>query len=486
MRGSGLRRPSLLDSTNDVEELAQHVRLGAAAALVRPVVGERRHLRAPRRGSRGSPRACAGAARTARCAPSSWPPRARGPPLRHSASKACSKARRESSPRSSRDHAPARARIDDDAVHEAGRDAELALVGGDGVQRRVEHHATEVEDDGPEGHERRGRRYASLRGTCWWTSRNAVARLSELRTACRCSAAMRRVPMRSRGRPMRPAAPDVCARSAPASGPRSGARATSSRRFEARPLLGAVLVDAQPDRAHRGQPRLRRARRDHAQLGALVRGVAKQVLGDDAIVVAGETGRLEVIVLTFREGRDGALLSRRPAEPGARASTTRSRSAATALVYPYAQEGARARRRLRRAGAQPVPRRRHADPRRDRGRARGRRAEAQDRVRAQRHACLMSVLLAGASARSTSRSSTSRRKTVFGYEALARGPAGTELHSPARAVRGRRGAPPRVRARLPVPAERPRRRDRPARRHAPVPERAAHRDPRPALPARRR
>src|SRR4029453_1319471 len=164
----------------------------------------------------------------------------------------------------------ARARFDDEAVHEAGRDAELALVGGDGVQRGVEHHATEVEDDGPERHEGR---------TLW--------RLNPTR--------------RPADAPRMEASDDVRPdhRSAPL--PALGqVLAQGVGAFGAKPLLGAVLVDATPiSRIEDSHGHSARAT-IMLQLGALVSSVAKQMFGDDAIVVTGETGRLEVVVLTFR------------------------------------------------------------------------------------------------------------------------------------------------------------------------------------------
>ena len=77
--------------------------------------------------------------------------------------------------------------------------------------------------------------------------------------------------------------------------------------FEAKPLLGAVLVDASPiariedSHGHTAKSAVLQ------QLGAIVSGVAKQLFENEAIVVAGETGRPEVVVLTFREGRDGGF-----------------------------------------------------------------------------------------------------------------------------------------------------------------------------------
>ena len=147
--------------------------------------------------------------------------------------------------------------------------------------------------------------------------------------------------------------------------------------FEARPLLGVVLVDASPIGMVEGAHGHGARAAIMLQLGALVREVAQQLLGADALVVAGETGRLEVMVLTFREGRDGRFY--RDDLPNlVRALDHAIEKRGHRIVYPYAQEDAGPRRGLRRAGAKPVPRRRHADPLGGRGGARRRRAQAQD------------------------------------------------------------------------------------------------------------
>ena len=232
--------------------------------------------------------------------------------------------------------------------------------------------------------------------------------------------------------------------------------------FEARPLLGVVLVDASPIALVEGAHGHGARAAIMVQLGALVREVVQQLLGDGALVLAGETGRPEVMVLTFREGRDGGFY--RDDLPNlVRALDHAIEKPGHRLVYPYAKrvpalgvgfaalvrnpflgadtqirsvvEEARDDAELKRKTL--VRERRHdlmgraARGSRELGLRADRGRRHQDRLR-----------LRGARARS-------RRHRA----PLARG-----------AVRGGRGAPPRLRARLPVPPERPRRRGRAARK----------------------
>ncbi len=199
--------------------------------------------------------------------------------------------------------------------------------------------------------------------------------------------------------------------------------------FDSRPLLGTVLVDASPIARIEDSHGHAARKTIMAQLGGLVSGVAKQVFGGDAIVVAGETGRPEVIVLTFREGRDGRFY--RDDLPNlVRALDHALEKRGHRTVYPYAKKaptlgvGFTALVRNPFLGADTQIRAAIEDARDD---ARLKRETA---VRAQRHAFL-SVLLAGRVTSVYEPIVDVATKTVYGYEALARGPAGTELHSPA-------------------------------------------------------
>lgn len=199
--------------------------------------------------------------------------------------------------------------------------------------------------------------------------------------------------------------------------------------FEAKPLLGAVLVDGSPI-ARIEESHGHGARRSiMQQLGALVSAVTKQVLGDEAVVVAGETGRLEVIVLTFREGRDGRFY--RDDLPNlVRAIDHALERRGHRTVYPYAKKapelgvGFAALVRNPFLGADTQIRAAIEDAREDA------QLKRKTLVRTQRHAFL-SVLLAGRVSSVYEPIVDVATKTVYGYEALARGPVGTELHSPA-------------------------------------------------------
>jgi EAL domain-containing protein (putative c-di-GMP-specific phosphodiesterase class I) len=200
-------------------------------------------------------------------------------------------------------------------------------------------------------------------------------------------------------------------------------------RFEAKPLLGAVLVDASPlGRIEERQGQAAR-RSIMLQLGALVCAVTRQLFGEDAIVVSGETGRSEIVVLTFRDGRDGRFY--RDDLPNlARALGHALEKRSHRIVYPYAKKapllgiGFTALVRNPFLGADTQIRLAIEDARDDA------QLEHKKALRAQRHAFL-SVLLAGRVSSVYEPIVDVATKTVYGYEALARGPAGTELHSPA-------------------------------------------------------
>jgi len=199
--------------------------------------------------------------------------------------------------------------------------------------------------------------------------------------------------------------------------------------FEARPLLGAVLVDASPIGTVEGAHGHGARTAIMVQLGALVGEVARQLLGDDALVLAGETGRLEVMVLTFREGRDGRFY--RDDLPNlVRALDHALEKHGHRLVYPYARKtpalgvGFAALVRNPFLGADTQIRAVVEEAREDA------QLKRKTLVRDRRHA-LMSVLLAGRVSSVYEPIVDVATKTVYGYEALARGPAGTEFHSPA-------------------------------------------------------
>ncbi|HEU4431350.1 MAG TPA: hypothetical protein VFT98_21500, partial [Myxococcota bacterium] len=107
--------------------------------------------------------------------------------------------------------------------------------------------------------------------------------------------------------------------------------------FDARPLLGVVAVDASAlgflEAAHGGAARMQAL----ARLAALVRSIADPFFGGDALVVAGETGRLELVIFVFRHASDGAFF--RQELPGlVRALERGIEQGGKRLLYPWARE----------------------------------------------------------------------------------------------------------------------------------------------------
>ena len=199
--------------------------------------------------------------------------------------------------------------------------------------------------------------------------------------------------------------------------------------FDARPLLGVVAVDASAlgflEASHGGAARTQAL----ARLGALVRGVADPFFGGDALVVAGETGRLEIAIFVFRHANDGAFL--RQELPGLVRGLERGiEQGGKRLVYPWAREaslfgvGFAAGLRNPFLAAETQLRAALEEAREDATLSR------RVRERSRRHS-FMSVLLAGGVSSVYEPIVSVASKTVYGYEALARGPEGGDFHSPA-------------------------------------------------------
>ena len=198
-------------------------------------------------------------------------------------------------------------------------------------------------------------------------------------------------------------------------------------RFDAHPLLGVVAVDASAlgflEEAHGGGVRAQAL----ARLGAIVRSVADSFFGGDAIVVAGEMGRLEIVIVVSREASDGAFF--RQELPGlVRALERGIEQGGKRIVYPWAREAplcgvgsAVAMRNPFRAGETQL--RTVCDEARED-------ALLTRRVRErERRQAFVSVLLSGNVTSVYEPIVSVASKTVYGYEALARGPEG-EFHSP--------------------------------------------------------
>ena len=198
--------------------------------------------------------------------------------------------------------------------------------------------------------------------------------------------------------------------------------------FEARPLLGVVAVDASAlgfiEGAHGG------AARAHAlaRLGTLVRGIADPYFGGDALVVSGETGRLELAIFVCRDATDGAFF--RQELPGfVRALERAIDASGKRVVYPWAREapllgvGTAATLRNPFRAAETQLRAALDEARED--------AQLARRMRErQRRQSFMGVLLSGGVTSVYEPIVEVASKTVYGYEALARGPEGSEYHAP--------------------------------------------------------
>ncbi len=199
-------------------------------------------------------------------------------------------------------------------------------------------------------------------------------------------------------------------------------------RFASKPILGVVLVDATPlagvELAHGHEAR------DGvlANLGAIVRSVAGELLGDGDIVVAGETGRLEVAVLVYRE-LDERSFYRNDLIDFVRTLQRTIESRGNRIVYPYTREdpvlgvGLSAMMRNPVLGADTQLRGALEEARADAALSRGIALRATRRD-------FMGVLLGGRVSSVYEPIVSVEDRTVFGYEALARGPQGTRFHSP--------------------------------------------------------
>ena len=222
---------------------------------------------------------------------------------------------------------------------------------------------------------------------------------------------------------------DELLQSRPAILPRLGeVLAPVVQRFGTQPVLGVVLVDASPlgvielENGHEVRDAVL------ANLGSVVRAVAGEMLGEDDFVVAGEIGRLEVAVLAFR-GEDERSFYRGDLLDFARTLERTLESRSSQIVRPYARKepvfgvgvGAIVRNPL--LGADTQLRGVLDEARRDAALSSG--VELRTRRRD-----FMSVLLGGRVSSVYEPIVSVENRTVYGYEALARGPEGTRFHSP--------------------------------------------------------
>jgi EAL domain-containing protein (putative c-di-GMP-specific phosphodiesterase class I) len=199
-------------------------------------------------------------------------------------------------------------------------------------------------------------------------------------------------------------------------------------RFARYGALGAVVIDASALRPIEGQYGGEALRRVMEALGAFVAEAVNDALGIDDLVVGGETGRSEVVILVFRDATEVAFYRRELPELRRQISEAIARRGQR-VAYPYLREsfalpvgtGAALRNPTITAETQLVAA--LAEAREEAG------LNALVAARRRRQALFDLVI---------SRQITSvyepivevESRTVFGYEALARGPAGSEFHSP--------------------------------------------------------
>ena len=200
------------------------------------------------------------------------------------------------------------------------------------------------------------------------------------------------------------------------------------QRFGAQPVLGVALVDCSPlaaielDNGHEARDAVL------ANVGSIVRDVAAELLGDDDFVVAGETGRLEVVVLAFR-GEDDRAFYRKDLLDFARTLEQTIESRASRIVHPYSRSepvlavGVAALVRNPVLGADTQLRRVLDEARIDA-------ALSRDLVLRGQRRDFLGVLLGGCVSSVYEPIVSVKDRTVYGYEALARGPEGTRFHSP--------------------------------------------------------
>ncbi len=193
--------------------------------------------------------------------------------------------------------------------------------------------------------------------------------------------------------------------------------------------LGLVLVDARCLEPIERSYGVEATQSSLGRLGAVVCDVASDLLDGDEIVVSGETGRPEVLVLFFRGENDGGFYrselptlvhgiekalarhAQRVAYPYSRRVPSFSVGSAAVLRNPFLGSEAQLRRAIEEARLDAELEARAAARRRRRG--------------------FLSVLLAGEVSSVYEPIVDVKTKTVFGYEALVRGPEGSPFRSPA-------------------------------------------------------
>jgi EAL domain-containing protein (putative c-di-GMP-specific phosphodiesterase class I) len=201
-----------------------------------------------------------------------------------------------------------------------------------------------------------------------------------------------------------------------------------TRDFKERGALGCVFVDAsaleEVEQLFGHEAYLRSMR----TLGGIVRQVAEEALGTTGVVTRGELGRSEVFLLAARPPGDGEFYTR--GLPGlTRLLRQRLERHGQRIVYPYLRRPPRLELgygfTIRNSRFSPVTQVRNVIDE-SRGDAElNRRWVARDRRRR-----LLDVIVSGKVKSVYEPIVDSTTLTVFGYEALARGPENSELASP--------------------------------------------------------
>jgi EAL domain-containing protein (putative c-di-GMP-specific phosphodiesterase class I) len=201
------------------------------------------------------------------------------------------------------------------------------------------------------------------------------------------------------------------------------------QRFSRQGRLGVVLVDATAlsriERAFGHAPYASAM----ANLAGLVREVASERLDGEELIVSGETGRHEIVIFLFRSDQDAQFY--RGELPGlCRALERALEQRGQRVVYPYFRKGPALG-----VGYAAMIRNPHLSPEtqlRDAIEEARRDARLLARVEARRRRKAFAAMLMAGEVTSVYEPIVDvATKTVFGYEALARGPVGTEFHSPA-------------------------------------------------------
>ena len=199
-------------------------------------------------------------------------------------------------------------------------------------------------------------------------------------------------------------------------------------RFAPDGALGVVVVDASALRPVEGQYGGEALRRVMDALGAFVADALGDGLGIDDLVVGGEAGRSEIVVLAFRGANEVDFYRRELPEMRRRIADAIARRGQR-VAYPYLREipalpvGTGAALRNPTITEETQLAAALAEAREEAGltslvAARRRRQQLFDLVLSRQITSVYEPIVEVES------------RTVFGYEALARGPEGSELHSP--------------------------------------------------------